>query len=190
MVVKMSDNKTTPTANAVASVEATANDRFARAKQARDAAIAKRDANRKTGTPRERDNDLGGQALKLSVIGEIAGYHMYWANDENAEIEELIYQGFDFVEPGEVRRAADLVVDMDLSNRISRYVGTRTDGSPLRAYLMKCTTEIWEARQARRMVQVDEWDNQIRNGRMKPQDNTQYVPTGFVNKLQTGGHTS
>jgi len=162
----------------------TANDRFTRAKQQRDAAIL-RDADRqKAGAVRERAPDLGGPQLKLSVIGEVPGHHMYWENDEDGKIEQLLYEGFDFVSPDEVRRGSDLVADMDLTNRISRYVGRHQDGSPLRAYLMKCPNEVWEQRQGRRQVQVNEWDEQIRSGRMKPQEG-QYTPKGVTNRLET-----
>ena len=166
--------------------DATANDRFAIAKQRREIAVAQRDAARATkGAQRERQPDLGGQQLKLSVRGEIPGYHMYWENDEDGKIEQLLFDGFDFVAPGEVQRASDLVVDMDLANRISRYVGRQQDGSPLRAYLLKCPNDIWEARQANTQIQVNEWDKQIRDGRMKPQDKTQYTPEGLESKLET-----
>ena len=173
------------TASAATRTESSAEDRFTRAKQSRDAAIAKRDADRqKGGAVREREPDLGGQRLKLSVIGEIPGHHMYWENDEDGKIEQLLFDGFDFVSPDEVRRGSDLVADMDLTNRISRYVGRHQDGSPLRAYLMKCQDEIWAERQANSQRQVNDWDEQIRNGRMKAQDG-QYVPKGYESKLQT-----
>jgi hypothetical protein len=160
-------------------------DRFALAVRAREAARAKEAAERTGTAKREREPDLGGLVLKLSVVGTIPGHQMYWANDEKGEIEELIYQGFDFVEPGEVRRAANLVGDSDLSNRISRYVGTRDDGSPLRAYLLKCPDELWNERQAAKQYQASAWDEQIRNGRMKPTDKTQYIPKGVSNHLET-----
>lgn len=162
-------------------------DRFAIAKQRRVAAIAARDSAReKNGAKRERAPDLGGQRLKLSVQGEIPGHHLYWENDEDGRIEQLLFDGFDFVSPGEVNRSSDLVVDMDLANRISRYVGVQRDGStPLRAYLMKCPQEIWDTIQGNRDASVNEKDEQIRNGRMKPQDNRQYVPKGYESHLDT-----
>jgi hypothetical protein len=177
-------NQTTAPTQAAALADKTADDRFTRAKQARDIAI-KRDAERQSaGAVRERAPDLGGPQLKLTVHGTIPGYHMYWENDEDGKIEQLLFDGFDFVTPDEVRRGSDLVADMDLTNRISRYVGRHQDGSPLRAYLMKCPDEIWEARQAGAQRQVNDWDEQIRNGRMKAQEG-QYVPKGTTSKLET-----
>ncbi len=182
MVSNMTEANTTQAPKS----DATANDRFAIAKQRREAAIAQRDSARTTkGAVRERTPDLGGQQLKLSVRGEVPGHHLYWENDEDGKIEQLLFDGFDFVAPGEVQRASDLVVDMDLANRVSRYVGRQQDGSPLRAYLMKCPNEIWEARQVAAQHQVNEWDEQIRQGRMKPQDSRQYVPKGYESSLET-----
>ena len=174
--------------NAPQSNTTAAPDRFTAAKLARAAAV-KRDAERKD-APRERLPDLGGTRLKLSVIGTIPGHEMYWENDENGKIEQLLFEGFDFVAPGEVQRASDLVSDMDVSNRISRYVGRQEDGSPLRAYLMKCPKDIWEARQKASQAQASEWDDQIRNGRMKPQDNRQYTPQGYESSLATNAKVS
>lgn len=177
-------NQTPTPESTSARLEASADDRFTRAKQQRDTAI-KRDAERqKEGAVRERATDLGGPQLKLSVIGSVPGHHMYWENDEDGKIEQLLYEGFDFVSPDEVRRGSDLVADMDLTNRISRYVGRQQDGSPLRAYLMKCSEELWEQRQANGQRRVNEWDEQIRNGRMKPQEG-QYTPKGVSSKLET-----
>lgn len=161
------------------------NDRFAQAKANRQAAIAKRDAEGRDPAEREREDDTGGHRLKLSVIGTIPGHHMYWENDEDGKIEQLLFEGFDFVEPGEVHRAADLVADMDLSNRVSRYVGRREDNSPLRAYLMKVPQEIWDKRKEREQRQANDWDKQIREGRMQPKGRDEYVPKGYESKLET-----
>lgn len=174
-------NNTKPEAAAVA--DSTSNDRFLQAKRAREAALAAR-AGQREEMPRERVPDLGGQRLKLSVQGEIPGHHLYWENDEDGRIEQLLFDGFDFVQPGEVNRASDLVADMDLANRISRYVGRREDGSPLRAYLMKCPQDIWDARQANGLDLANERDRHIRNERMKPQEH-QYVPKGYESSLKT-----
>lgn len=176
------DNLKAPAADVL---DSTANDRFAAAKARRQAAMSRDTSTESAQMQREREPDLGGHRLKLSVRGTIPGYTMYWENDEDGKIEELLYEGFDFVDPSEIGRASDIVADMDVANRVSRYVGRREDGSPLRAYLLKCPDEIWAQRKTRDQRQVDEWDNQIRNGRMKPQSPTEYVPTGYNNQLLT-----
>lgn len=172
----------TPNASKEESASAT-NDRFAAAQAVRKANIEARKAAKPM--ERERVPDLGGMRLKLSVQGEIPGHHLYWENDEHGRIEQLLYDGFEFVAPGEVGRSSDVVSDLDLSNRVSRYVGRRDDGSPLRAYLMKCPNELWEERQAAGLAQASTWDQEIRHGRMKPQDGSQYVPQGYLSKLET-----
>lgn len=182
MVTNMSDNKS-QSAPGTSTADATANDRFAQAQARRTAAISTRDGVKGTAT-RSRNEDLGGLQLKLSVRGEIEGHHLYWANDDAGEIEQLLYEGFDFVAPEEIGRAAELVADMDVGHRVSRYVGRLPDGSPMRAYLLKCPNELWEARASRGQRQAEEWDNQIRNGRMKPQKGDgQYVPSGVSSHL-------
>ena len=187
MVHNMTADSQTAAASAAPKSDATANDRFAQARQRREAAISVRNSNDRSrqGAVRERTPDLGGPQLKLSVRGEVPGHHLYWENDEDGKIEQLLFDGFDFVTPDEVQRASDLVADMDLANRISRYVGRQQDGSPLRAYLLKCPQQLWDDRKAASQKQVDEWDQQIRNGRMKPQDNSQYTPVGTTNRLET-----
>lgn len=181
----MTNSTQTPNqSNTAAKSDATANDRFAAARAARQRDMAAREL-RKESTERERPEDLGGLQLKLAVVGEVPGHHMYWENDEDGKIEQLLYDGFDFVSTGEVRRGSDLVADLDVTDRISRYVGRRNDGSPLRAYLMKCPDEIWKQRQARGQYQADTWDEEIRKGRMAPQGPTQYTPKGVSSSLKT-----
>ena len=69
---------------------------------------------------RERAGSFGGPRLKLKVFGKIPGYHLYWANDSDGSIEELIHEGFDFVTPAEVgmeRKVRSTVVeDKDLDS--------------------------------------------------------------------------
>jgi len=125
--------------------------------------VARRQSDRPE-AKRERPANFGGPRLKLSVIGEIPGFHLYWANDENAEVEQLLYEGFEFVTPDEVRMQSHIVEDKDVAARVSRFVGTKADGSPLRAYLLKCPDEVWAEREAARYAQADAWDGAIRAG--------------------------
>jgi len=171
-----------------ASLDQTANDRFLQAKERRERnekAKASRQPGDRQQDERERVADLGGPKLKLSVRGEIPGYTMYWENDEDGKIEDLLVDGFDFVSPGEVARASDVVADMDLSERISRYVGRREDGSPLRAYLMKCPNELWKAREARSQRQASEWDNQVHGKMNADSSEGRYSPKGVSTTFAT-----
>lgn len=148
------------------------------------AALATRRDSQRPAATRERGKNFGGPRLKLSVIGEIPGYHLYWENDDEGAIEQLLYSGFDFVEPSEVGMTRHIVSDADTANRVSRYVGVKSDGSPMRAYLMKCTDELWAEHRADRHAQADTWDASIRQGQVGP-DSGRYRPKGADISLDT-----
>jgi hypothetical protein len=122
------------------------------------------------GAVRERESDLGGVQLQLAVIGEIPGYHLYWANDENGYVEGLLMQGFDFVTQDELyTRKSKVVEDLEISSCVSKYVkGTRADGQALRAYLMKCPDDVWSERESRRHAMADKWDRDIKRQALEP----------------------
>ena len=146
-------------------------------REERQAAQAVRRESDRTEAPRERPKNFGGPRLKLGVIGEIPGFHLYWENDDEGAIEQLLYEGFEFVEPAEVRMQSHIVADKDVANRVSRYVGKKADGSPLRAYLMKCSDEIWAEREADRYERANQWDSAIKQGKVQP-DSGRYLPKG------------
>lgn len=137
----------------------------------------------RTEADRERAEDLGGLRLKLSVQGRIEGYHLYWENDQDGAIETLLFEGFEFAEPAEVKMQSAFVADADLGNRVSRYVGRKEDGSPLRAYLMKCPDEIWETREQRRYAQADNWDAAIHQS-INDRSDGRYKPAGVNSKIE------
>ena len=146
-------------------------------------AAIRRESDRKA-SPRKRDENLGGLRLKMAVAGEIPGYHLYWENDEDGAIEQLLYEGFEFVEPAEVRMQSAFVADADLGNRVSRYVGKKADGAPLRAYLLKCQDDLWAEREKNRYRQADAWDSAIREGKIQNGDG-RYKPKGASIDLDT-----
>ena len=148
------------------------------------AVLATRRESQRPAAQRERPKNFGGPRLKLAVIGEIPGFHLYWENDNEGAIEQLLYEGFDFVKPDEVHMASHIVSDADVAARVSRYVGAKSDGSPMRAYLMKCSDETWAERQSYRYAQADDWDNSIRQAQIEP-DSGRYLPKGASISLQT-----
>lgn len=150
--------------------------RFARA-------AARRESERPAATRQRRPN-FGGPRLKLAVIGEIPGYHLYWENDDKGAIEQLLYEGFEFVEPTEVQMASHIVSDTDTANRVSRYVGAKEDGTPMRAYLLKCSDELWAERENDRLIQADIWDNDMRQRASAPGDG-HYTPKGLSSSIDT-----
>ena len=148
----------------------------------REAAV-RREADRPAAV-RARPANFGGPRLKLSVIGEIPGYHLYWENDEDGAVDQLLYEGFEFVKPSEVSMQSHIVADKDIADRVSRYVGKKSDGSPLRAYLMKVPDEIWAEREANRYGIADQMDNQIRAG-TAGEASGMYKPKGLGIGLDT-----
>ncbi len=149
------------------------------------AARAARAQNQRPEDARERQSDFGGLRLKMHVMGTIEGYHLYWENDQDSAIEQLLMEGFEFVSPAEVAMSRAVVADGDVSHRVSRYVGTKADNTPLRAYLMKCKEEIWAEREAHRYLQADTWDSAIRQSQTAPRGDGQYVPKRVNNSLNT-----
>lgn len=145
---------------------------------------ATRKESERQGAPRERRSNMGGMRLKLSVQKEVEGYHLYWENDDAGAIETLLYDGFEFVTPAEVDMELAIVQDKDLGDRVSRYVGVKSDGTPMRAYLLKCRNDAWQERENYRYEQADVRDSDIRNNRVEA-DASRYVPKGFTNTLNT-----
>ena len=143
--------------------------------------VAIRTSEQRSEAPRERTANFGGPRLKLNVIGRIEGYHLYWANDEEGAIEQLLYEGFEFALPEEVKMTSHIVSDADITNRVSRYVGKKDDGTPLRAFLLKCKEELWQEREAYRYQEADEKDQAIKQS-VKASAG-RYVPKGVSNDL-------
>lgn len=142
---------------------------------------------------RQRREVAGGLQLKLAVGVEIPGWHLYWANDQNAEIQGLMEFGFIFVSPEEVGwQVSAVVADAELTDRISRHVGHQEDGSPMRAYLMKIPDELWQEYEAVRHEQADKWEENIRRAHVEGmEDKEKYVPQGLDIKLrQVGGQVT
>ena len=153
-----------------------------------------RNAQDREEAPRERPQQFGGLRLKLTVPKAIPGFHLYWANDDG-EVDQLIEEGFDLVRPSEMGTDASrrlqrrVVADEDIADSYSRHVGTREDGSPLRAYLMKCADAVWDDRQAMKLSQADAWDSAIRRGAVENVEG-RYTPRGHEIKLNTRNRES
>jgi hypothetical protein len=160
--------------------------RFDSAAKDAKAVRAARAANQRVEGERERPAISNGPRLKMHVMGTIEGYHLYWENDQDSAIEQLLYDGFEFVTPAEVSMSRAVVADGDVVHRVSRYVGTKSDGSPLRAYLMKCKDEIWQERENERYRLADSWDNDIRKRVENPGEGN-YIPKGVTNSLSAHG---
>lgn len=148
------------------------------------AAASARRASEPEGATRVRPQQFGGVRMKLEVFGRIPGYHLYWANNQNGEIESLIEEGFTLVTSDEVSQAERIVQDADIGNCISKYVGTDAAGEPMRAFLMKLPEDMWQEREAMRYAQADTWDSDIKSGAIQGIDR-RYTPLGHETKLVT-----
>lgn len=138
---------------------------------------------------RERESDLGGLRLQMSVQGTIPGHHLYWANDEDGYVESLLMDGFDFVTQDELYQGKPLVVpDLDISSCVSKFVkGTRSDGQALRAYLMKIPEEQWKNREDRRHAAADKRDREIHRKATDPnRADGFYKPDSVNTTIDTG----
>lgn len=144
----------------------------------------RRESERKAAV-RARMASTGGARLKLQVFGEIPGYHLFWENDEDAAIEQRLFEGFEFVEPAEVRMQSWTVPDSDIAGKVSKYVGKKADGSPLRAFLLKCANDLWDERQVAAQELASSWDSAIQDGSIGGVD-SRYKPRGASTSIKHG----
>lgn len=108
-------------------------------------------------TKRRRRASVGGHALKLSAPAR-PGFKRRFFNDDGNRLAEAEELGYDFVTDKGIQTSAP-------GSRISRLVGTKANGEPLRAFLMETPDELYaqglaEKEDACRMV-----DDAIRAGR-------------------------
>lgn len=143
-----------------------------------------RSENEREQEPRTREASLGGVSLQLSVVNShIPGYTLCWVNDDRDELNQKYSAGFDFVTPEEAgshKKVRSLIVEnKDVADRVSRHVGKHEDGSPMRAYLMKCPNDIWKEMEANRHAQADRWDDAILRQSIGVENGHSYVPNGM-----------
>ena len=84
---------------------------------------------------RRRRASVGGHALKLSAPSR-TGHERRWFNDDGNRIAAAEELGYDFVHDPDAQST-------DVGSRISRLVGTKANGEPLRAYLMETPDELF-----------------------------------------------
>lgn len=113
----------------------------------------------KTGNPtkRRRRASVGGHALKLSAPTR-KGYVRRWFNDDGNRIADADALGYDYVTEAGVQSS-------DPGSRISRLVGTKANGEPLRAYLMETPDELYAEGVAEKAAHNRKIDEAIVAGR-------------------------
>lgn len=129
---------------------------------------------------RKKRVPLGVPRSKLSVP-ERAGYKRRWINDDaKGRLQNATNGGYTHVvDP-------DLVVGEDgggdrTDSRVSRIVGKRDDGRPMRAFLMEIPSEHYQEDQTSKQAALDEVDRAIRKGQLRPDgEEHRYVPKGGI----------
>jgi hypothetical protein len=102
-------------------------------------------------TKRRRRAKVGGHAMKLLAPAR-PGYTRRWVNDDSNRIAQADDLAYDFVYEPDAQST-------DVGSRISRLVGTKANGEPLRAYLMETPDELYAeglAEKAAHNQQIDE----------------------------------
>jgi len=117
--------------------------------------------------------------LKLSTP-ELPGYHCHWVNDYPGRVMQAIQAGYAFVPPDEALitmpdlGGSPLGGGTDLGSRVSVVVGATTEGTPLRAYLMKLPNEFFKADQEAVQSRVDSVDEAMAQGNLKVEGDTRH----------------
>ncbi len=105
---------------------------------------------------RRRRASVGGHALKLSAPPK-PGHTRRWFNDDNNRIANAHDLGYDFVTERGIKTD-------DPSSRVSRLVGTKANGEPLRAYLMETPDELYAEGVAEKEAHISKTDEAITAG--------------------------
>ena len=138
---------------------------------------AKRGRPSKRGNRKERFG-LGSARPKLSVDPELIpeGKVARWLNDKGMRLAEAQSAGYVFVDDPAVKIGDDVENGRDtLSTKVCRVVGTKEDGTPLKAYLMVIDKDDYEENQRVKQEGIDEIDNVIRHGGIGDTDG-RYIP--------------
>jgi hypothetical protein len=104
---------------------------------------------------RRRRASVGGHALKLAAP-QRPGFTRRWVNDDGNRLAKADELAYDFA-------LADTQTT-DVGSRISRLVGTKANGEPLRAYLMETPDELYAEGVAEKEALHRQVDDAINRG--------------------------
>ncbi|MCF4166341.1 hypothetical protein L2U69_11855 [Zavarzinia compransoris] len=124
---------------------------------------------------------LGAPRSKLGA-DQRGGFVRRWVNDTSGRLEQAQAAGYSFV--GEAN-----AISTDTGSRQSQVVGTREDGTPMRAYLMETPREFYEEDQALKQREVDKVDEAIKGGSVagSPGVDGRYIPSQGIRYDPRGG---
>lgn len=149
-----------------------------------DRAASGRDARDTAETPRRRRRGTAfGDTRKLGVREELLDFDRFsyrWINDADNRIYDKTKQDdWDIVQnDGGVKEDS-----ADLGNAVTQIVGTKKDGSPLRAYLCRKPKGYFDSDQKDKLAELDKQLSALRMGSSaegKPLDTDEYVPTSGI----------
>jgi hypothetical protein len=136
---------------------------------------------------RRRRNTFNGTEGKLTVRGQIPGYHMHIFTDTENRIQNALDGGYEFVRPNEVEGVSENVVSRngDLGERIRFLVNAKASGSEQYGYLMKIRQEWYEEDQAALQEKNNRIDHALRKGKIAGDNPSFYVPNGGISIKQS-----
>ena len=113
-----------------------------------------------------------------------------WINDKTGRLQAAQEGGYAFVDDPLAKIGEGSEDGRDsLDTKISRVVGTKEDGSPLKAYLMVINKSLYDADQAEKDRHLDEIDASIKRGNVEGEvgRDGRYIPSSgisVVSKVQ------
>lgn len=118
---------------------------------------------------------LGTPQLKLSAPKR-PGFVRRWVNDDGARLQLAQDAGYAFAESEHPSGS-----NAEPGTRVSRVVGSKEDGSPLKAYLMEQREEWYAEDQATKQAEIDKTEQQIKAGNIdgKSADGRYIPPQGI-----------
>lgn len=134
---------------------------------------------------RARRGVFNGTSQKLSVYGDIPGYHMHIFNDIPGRIDEALSAGYEFVSPDEIGGLVNGVVSRNtaLDDKVRFLVGNDGNGNGLYGFLMKIKQEWFDEDSAALQSRNDVVDQAIRSGQNVKQGGSSegfYAPQGGI----------
>jgi len=137
----------------------------------------------KKNVERRRKKNVYGRGRYKLTTPEIQGYMTRWANDDGVRIQALTEQDdYDFVLKSEISNEVgdpDIEGNSDMGSQVRRIVGTKENGEPLYAYLLKIRKEFYEENQKEKQDEIDEVERQIKRGQFKQPIENKYGQIKF-----------
>jgi len=106
-----------------------------------------------------------------------------WVNDKSGRLQAAQEGGYDFIDDPLAKIGEGPENQRDnLGTKVSRIVGTKEDGSPLRAYLMAINKSLYDADQREKNKRLDEIDAAIQRGNVEGEvgQDGRYIPSSGI----------